>query len=233
MRSKHPSSTLAFAKDRRAVSAIEFAIWAPVMCFLVLGSADIIRYVIATGRLSDVAGTMGQMLSVNTIGTVNYVDLQFYHDSAMITFPQVLADAAQQGKSWSNDINITMTSVTFTATPQGCTTSCTYVPKVAWSSGNNKRPCTEPNKSAPITSAADNSSPSSTTLPADSFGPTSLLVVDVSFTFHPLFMIKPLPGLPALNNITIARSFYTAPRYVTAVGYQTISNDPGTTTVCS
>lgn len=223
-----------FFDDRRAVSAIEFAIWAPFMCFLFLGSMDIIRYIQATGRLTDVAGTMGQMLSVNTTGTVNYVDLQFFHDSAMITYPQVLVDAAQQNKSWSNDMAITITSITFTATPSGCTSSCTYVPRVVWSNGTNKRPCTATNATtAPITSMSDTSSPSATTLPADGFGPTSLLVVDVVYTFRPLFAIRALPGFPALGNINIARSFYTSPRYVQSVVYQTVSGDPGTTTVCS
>ena len=72
-----------------------------------------------------------------------------------------------------------------------------------------------------------------TTLPSDTYGPASLLVVDISFTFRPLFAIRSLPGLAALNNITINRSFYTSPRYVTTVGYTSIGGDPGTTTVCT
>ena len=223
-----------FVNDRRGVSAIEFAIWAPFMCFLFLGSVDIIRYITATGRLTDVAGTMGQMLSVNTTGAVNYVDLQFFHDSAMITFPQVLIDAAQQNIAWSSDIAITMSSIKFTASPSGCTNNCTYVPRVVWSSGTNKRPCTPSNaNTAPITSVSDTSSPSPTTLPADSFGPTSLLVVDIAYTFRPLFAVRSMSIFPALSNINVVRSFYTSPRYVQTVSYQSISGDPGTTTVCS
>ena len=211
-----------FARDRRAVSAIEFSIWAPFMCLLLLGSVDITRYEIATGRLSDVASAIGQMLAVNTSGTVSYVDLQFYHDSAMITFPQVLADAAQQGIAWSADLAVTTTSVKFTATPTGCTTNCTYVPKVIWSNGSNKRSCT-----VTMTSTSDTATPSASTLPADVFGSTTLLVVDIVYTFRPLLstsFIKP---------ITIARSFYTPPRYVTTVAYQAIQGDPGLTSVCT
>lgn len=221
------SSLRRFLRDRRAVSAIEFAIWAPIMILIFLGSIDITRYAMATGRLSDVAGTMGQMLSVNTLGTVNYVDLQFYHDSAMITYPQVLLDAAQQNIAWSNDMAITMTSVTFTPTPSGCSSNCTYVPKVLWSYGTNQRSC-----KVTMTSASDSSQPSAGTLPADVFGPTSLLVVDIVYVFRPLFNVRPLPGFPAFGNIAITRSFYTAPRYVTSVGYQVIGGDPGSTTVC-
>ncbi len=211
----------AFLRDQRAVSAIEFAIWAPVMCLLFLGSVDLTRYAMATGRLSDVADTIGQMLSVNDAGTVTYIDLQFYHDSAMVIYPQVLADAAQQQMAWSNDLQITLSSITFTATPSGCTTNCTYVPKLLWTSGSNKRSCT-----VAMTSASDSALPSSSTLPADTFGPTSLLVVDIAYTYRSF-----LSGA-LFHNMTIKRSYYTTPRYVTTVNYTTVGGDPGTTTVC-
>ena len=209
------------SRETRAVSAIEFAIWAPIMCLLMLGGVDITRYAIATGRVSDVASTMGQMLSVNTSGTVNYIDLQFYHDSAMVIFPQVLVDAQQRGVPWSSDMAVTMSSVTFTATPQGCNSNCTYVPKVVWTTGSNRRSCL-----IPMTAASDTSTPSASTLPTDVFGPTSLLVVDIAFTFRPTLAGR------FLNNISISRSFYVAPRYVASVGYQAIQGDPGGTTVC-
>lgn len=213
-----------FPRDITAVTAIEFSIWAPLMCLIVFGGFDMTRYAIATERITNVASTIGQMLSVNTSGTVNYVDLQFYHDSAMVIYPQVLADAAQQNESWSNDMAITMSSVTFTATPAGCTSSCTYKPKLVWTSGSHPRSCT-----VTMTAASDTSAPSPSTLPTDTFGATSLLVVDVIFTFRPLIA----GSLLSQVNMKIARSFYIAPRYVTSVGYQTISGDPGTTTVCT
>ena len=221
MRSPISPKLRLFLRETGAVSAIEFAIWAPLMCLLLFGGVDITRYVIATGRISDVASTIGQMASVNTSGSVNYVDLQFYHDSAMVIYPQVLTDAKTQNVTWSNDMAITMSSVTFTAAPAGCTSGCTYVPKVVWSAGSNRRSCL-----VPLKSSSDTSAPSATTLPADVFGSTSLLVVDVAYTF------KPMLGTHFINNISILRSFYIAPRYVLAVGYQTISGDNGIATVC-
>ena len=213
-----------FLRETDAISAIEFSIWAPLMCLVMFGGIDITRYVMATGRISDVASTIGQMLSVNTSGTVNYIDLQFYHDSAMVIYPQVLLDAQQQNENWSSDMAITMTSVTFTAKPAGCTSNCTYVPKVVWTSGSNPRSCT-----VPMTAVSDSSAPSPKTLPTDTFGPTSLLVVDVSFTFRPLIASKLLSNV----NLTIARSFYVSPRYVASVNYQKITGDTGIATVCS
>ena len=66
------------------------------------------------------------MVSVNASGSVSSTDLQFFHDSAMVIFPQVLADSYAQHIAWGSDIGITMSSVTFS--PSGNT----YVPKVVW-----------------------------------------------------------------------------------------------------
>lgn len=216
------SSRLAtFAHETAAVSAIEFALWTPFLLILLLGGVDITRYEIATGRLSDAANTIGQMLAVNTSGSVNYVDLQFYHDASLVAFPQVLADAAARGITWSQNIAITMSSVAFVAQPQNCTGNCTYKPKLVWTSGDNKRSC-----ATTMTSASDTSAPGSGTLPADAFGPNTIFVVDIAYNFRPLF------ASAILGNRTILRSYFVSPRYVPAVAFQAVSGDPGTTTVC-
>ena len=214
-------SLRSFRRDTRGLAALEFAIWAPVMSLVLFGGVEITRYTIATKRIENVASTIGQMLTVNSSGTVNYVDLQFYNDSAMVLFPMVLGDAKQQNKSWSNDIDITMSSVTFTASPANCTTTCTYVPKVAWSAGNNRRSCT-----TPPTSASNTAAPSVTTLPADVFGPTSLIVVDVAFVFRPMIAPK------FMNAMTINRSYFVTPRYVPTITYTVATGDNGIATVC-
>jgi Flp pilus assembly protein TadG len=211
-----------FLRNADGVAALELAIWAPIMSLMLLGGVDITRYTIATKRIENVASTIGQMLAVNGTGTVNYVDLQFYTDSTMVLFPQVLSDAAQQNKTWSSDISVTMSSVTFTASPTNCTTSCTYKPKVAWSAGANRRGC-----STTLTSAADTAVPSPTTLPADVFGATSLIVVDIVFTFRPTIAPR------FLNAMTITRSYYVNPRYVPAITYTVASGDTGIATVCA
>lgn len=208
-------------RDERAVSAIEFALGAPIFMVLLLMGVDTARYVLATRQVEDVAATIGQMISVNQSGTVNYVDLQFFHDSAMVIYPQVLADSAQQAVPWSKDINISMSSIIFTATPSSCTSNCTYVPKVLWSGGSIPRSCT-----VMPASVADTSRPSSTTLPADVFGSGSIIVVDVSFAFRPTLAPQ------FMKAMTIARSYYVAPRYVTAINYATVSGDNGIAKSC-
>lgn len=188
---------------------------------LLLGGFDITRYTIAARRVTSISSTIGQLLSVNSSGTVNYTDLQFYHDSAMILFPQLLTDAVQQGNQWSSDIAITMSSVTFSKTSSSCTSSCTYTPKVIWTSGTNPRSCT-----VALTSVSDTAAPTSKTLPQDVFGATSLLVVDVTYTFRPMVAQR------YIGNLSIVRSYYVSPRYVATVNYTVSSGDTGIATVC-
>ena len=210
-----------FLRNRAGISAIEFAVAAPVLILLLVFGFDIARFVISTEKVVNVASTVGQMISQNTTGTVNYVDVQFYRDSAMVIFPQILADAKQQNIAWYNDISITMSSINFVASPSGCTTSCTYKPEVVWSGGSNPRSCT-----APITSSSDTAAPSPTTLPVDVYGPGTLIVVDVTFTF------KPTIAPSFMKNINISRSYYLAPRFVPMVKYAVISGDNGIAAEC-
>jgi hypothetical protein len=217
-----------FRRDYSGMAATEMAFVAPIMIVLALAGVDTTRYVIATEQVDKVANTIGQMLSetqptslLTTTGAVTYVDLQFFHDSAMVIFPDVLSDAATQGVPWSKDIEISMSSIQFTPSPANCTTNCAYTAQAVWTGGDNPRPC-----NFSFTQIADASVPTLDALPQDVFGPGSIIVVDVEYTYHPWFAsyfgVAP----------TIARSIYLAPRYVSLINYQTISGDNGIAAMC-
>jgi hypothetical protein len=208
-------------RDRAGMAGSEMATIAPVMILLALGGTDLTRYVIATEQISKAASTIGQMLTENTSGSVNYVDLQFYHDSVMVIFPGVLSDAAQQGSSWTNDISISMASVKFTASGGSCGSSCTYTPKVVWTGGSNPRPC-----NTVFTPVADAATPSPTSLPQDLYGPGSIVVIDITYNYHPWF------GSYLGASIPVARSAFLAPRYVSLITYQAIAGDNGIAVSC-
>ena len=71
---------------------------------------------------------------------------------------------------------------------------------------------------------ADSARPSPTTLPTDTYGPGSVIVVDIDYTYLPLVANRFLSG------IQIKRSFYIQPRYVSVVTYQ--PDDGGMATSC-
>ncbi len=204
------------ARSRTGIAAVEFAMILPLMIALMLGSVEIARYIVFSRKVELVANTAVEMLTQNGTGTVNYTDLHFAQDSTMVIFPQILQDAANKGVTWSNDISISMASVQFSPQPATCTNSCTYVAKVVWNSGPNPRPC-----GTNLAAVADTSTPTPTTLPTDLYGPGSVLVVDITFTYTPLFTQK------LFGTIKLSRSAFVAPRYVPLVKYQVTSGDDG------
>jgi Flp pilus assembly protein TadG len=221
LRRRLPCSATEFWHARQALAAVEFSLILPFLILLMLGSVEVARLIIFSRNVAQVAATMEGMLNQNGTGNVNYIDLHFANDSAMVIFPQILQDAAQKNISWGNDISISMASVLFTPNPPTCTSNCTYTANVVWNSGSNKRAC-----GVPLTPVADSAGPSNTTLPIDVFGPGSRIVVDVAFNYTPLF------GLGIFGAIPIKHSAYLAPRYVPLIKYTVTSGDDGIGTEC-
>ena len=225
-----------FWRARQAISAVEFSLVLPLLVTLMLGSVETARLITFARRVTQVSNTMVEMLAqnqannpnetVNMPSSVTYIDLHFAIDSTMVIFPEILKDAAQKGISWKNDISISMASVYFKPNPSTCTSNCTYTANVVWNSGPNKRTC-----GVPLTAASDTSAPSKTTLPADTFGPGSLIVVDIVFNYTPIF------GSGLFGTITIPRSAYLAPRNALPaatpyIRYDPISGDDGIGAEC-
>jgi hypothetical protein len=203
----------AFRANTSAIAAVEFAMIVPLLLLLTVVAFDIGRFVLATERVEQVANSVAEMLaqtqpSATAVnpgdGTVSDNDLHYFNDSAMFTFPDALASANSLGEPWSKLLVVNMASIKFVASPSGCTTACTFTPKVVWSTG--WRTCT-----GTIVAAADSAAASPTTLPTDIYGPNSQIVVDVSYTFTPTFASAYLPSIP------IERSAYMPPRNVPLV----------------
>ncbi len=66
---------------------------------------------------------------------------------------------------------------------------------------------------APVPAASDKAEPSLTTLPPDVFTSGSLIVIDLAYTFTPVF------GSAFFPSVTLRRSAYVQPRYLTSVSY--------------
>jgi hypothetical protein len=214
-----------FLRQREAVSTVEFAFLVPVMLLLLLMGFDTGRYILATERIQEVANSVAEMLSQTDVaaspvvpmksgdGVVQDSDLHYYSDSAMATYPDVLAVANNTGTYWWQLLNVQMTSVKFNAAPAGCTSSCTYKPTVMWTTG--ARGC-----GITLTAVTDASLYSPSTLPTDVFGPGSIIVVDVSYTFTPTLGAAYMPSIP------VERSAFMPPRNVPYVESQATSKAP-------
>ena len=228
MARRPPSLAQRFRDDRRGLSAVEFALVLPLLLVLMLGGIQTVAYVNATRKVELVAQSISQMISQavppqgSTIASVNATDLHFSYDATLVLFPYLLKDGPRQGLQWWQDITINYTSVAFTQKGTGCTDnadlSACYTANVVWTStgtyGGNKRPCATPLQPADNTAA-----PSPGTLPRSVYGPGSLIVIDVVFTFTPTFGAKFFP------TSRVARSVYVQPRYATLVTYDTTNSD--------
>lgn len=211
----------AFLEATQGFAAVEFGLALPVLGLMLLGFVELDRYAWAARQLEKTAASIAQMVSQTTT-VLRPVDVKFARDSAMVLFPQALQDSARFGRVWSDDISVTMSSVGFRNLTPGCTgAACSYEAKVAWTSGPAKRPC-----NAPLAAAPNAAAPTPATLPADAFGPESLIVVDLVYTYKPLFASKLFGGF------TLKRSSYLQPRYLSAVPYAVPGGD-SFVTICS
>jgi Flp pilus assembly protein TadG len=195
-----------FAHDRRGIAIVEFAIIVPVLILLSAVTFDLVRYVIFMRKIELAASTMADLVARNDTGTITQADILSISRAQLVIFPEAMALARDSNVSVWTLLKWSLSGVQFRTTA-GCTSGCTYVPTVSWTSGQ-KRPC-----NVPLAAAANTANPSATTLPSDTFGPGFLVVADVVFSY------KPLIAQSVVGSIDIAKSFYFAPRYVSAIAF--------------
>jgi hypothetical protein len=202
-----------FARDARGVAAVEFIMVATVLIMLCFGGFDFGRFVVSAQRVEAVSYNLSQMLSQTPVssaavdngdGVVSDATIAWYENSAMVIFPEALADSFAQQTPWTTILSVNMTSLKFVPNSTTCGSSCTYTPKVVWTTGN--RPC-----NTTFIKVADANPASPTTLPTDIYGPSPEIVVDVTYTF------KPTVGATWLPTMTMSRTTYMAPRNVAVV----------------
>ncbi|MCJ2044806.1 pilus assembly protein [Methylobacterium sp. J-078] len=195
-----------FGRDRRGLAIVEFAVIAPVMILLSCVSVDLVRYIFFLRKVELAASTMADLVARNDTGKITQADILSISKTQLVIFPEAMKAARDGGTSVWSLLRWSLSGVQFRTLPT-CTSQCTYIPTVSWTSGQ-KRPCLVPLQAAPNTAT-----PSPTTLPSDTFGPGFLVVADIVYTY------KPLIAQSVVGSIDIAKSFYFAPRYVSAIAF--------------
>lgn len=217
-----------WSSDRKGMAAVEFAIVMPVLFAIMLGGTQLVAYTNASRRVDLIVRSISEMISQavppnnSSTATVNATDLHFAYDSAMVLFPYVLDDAKRQSKQWWQNIIINFASIKFTTTSSSCQGAADQSPcttaSVVWTStgvnATNFRPCL-----IPQLPADDSNAPSPNTLPRSVYGSSSIIVVDVVYTFRPTF------GANFVPPIRLARTAYIQPRYASLINYDTTNND--------
>lgn len=208
------SALRAFARDTRAVGAVEFAISLPFVVFLMVGGYETANYVRASLRVETAANAIAEMLSqakadpnaqASGDGLVTQSQLHFFRNSMIYTLPDAQTEATQTGQDWTQLAAVSYWSVKFKPNAANCGANCVYTPVVVWSYNHG------PACDAQIQSVADDATVTPTTLPQSVYGPGSLMVVQVTYKYYPTF------GANIFGPSTITRTALMAPRNVPLV----------------
>ncbi|HMK89306.1 MAG TPA: TadE/TadG family type IV pilus assembly protein [Methylocystis sp.] len=250
-----------FLRDRRATALVEFAWLFPIMMLALFGAYNVSRAANATRELSELSDDIAQMLaetqqsgspyctatSPTTCGALFDYTLKYAYDSAMVEFPEILANSNGVASSTiktpasGGALTVSMTGVVFAynSANAGCTApalhAC-YTGYVVWTAGAATRPCGQtygsgyPNSSPPVTTQLPDALFTPVTNPPGAASATSpplfAVVVDVAYTWKPTLFTGPWFSL--IPSITIARSSYLNPRYVSQLTYYSQGNGYGT-----
>ena len=190
---------------RGALAGIEFAIILPVMLATLAGLVDLSMAITAARRLTVAAADVALVASTMAAPSSNLNTLSGQQAWQATTVPFAIFPA-WRNQGGSGGFSITLSAVEFTPVPAGCAGQCAgYAAATRWSVANPLgqvalRPC------GALAAAPDGSPSSMGTLPAGVFGPTSVLVGDVSAVFVPMFT-----GV-FVGPVTMLRSAYIPPR---------------------
>nr|WP_019903245.1 TadE/TadG family type IV pilus assembly protein [Methylobacterium sp. 77] len=195
-----------FSRDQRGLAITEFALIMPVMTLLAFGAFDLIRYIDFVSKVELAASTLAELVSRNDTGKISQTDIATMSKAQLVIFPEAMKVARDQNVAVWSLLKWSLTGIQFKA-PAGCTSNCTYSAYVAWTSGQG-RPC-----ATPMNSAANTAAPTARTLPSDTFGPGFLIVADVVFSYTPIM------AQSVIGTVSIAKSFYISPRYVSSIAF--------------
>jgi Flp pilus assembly protein TadG len=215
-------------RARRGVISLEFALLAPVMITLLLGTYDVANAIIVTNRLTAAAQQVVEVATATAdqAATLNQLtDYQAYQATTVpfAILPTLATQVPANLPSGTNNVaagfSMTLSSVQFVGAPTGCQTTCTsYKAYTRWSMSNHLgtkvlRPCGQ------LTSVPNTTSPALTTMPAGAFGATSVLVADISYEYVPAFS-----GF-FIGPFTINRTAYLSPRIGTNTSFASSTSD--------
>jgi Flp pilus assembly protein TadG len=204
-----------FIKSDNGVAAVEMALVLPFLVLLFLGTVEISRFFLISKRVSNVSASIAQMLS--TSSAVRPKEQLYFLASSIYSIPTIEPDTLSAGGSVWGSHNVSMASVEFVPVDKNCQTSnCNFDAMVRFTYSvdpDQMRPCGK------ATKVADGIVLTSNTLPASLYGPGSVIVADVSYAYKPLF------GSRFFGDITLFKSSFMAPRYMTVVPFG--PNAPG------
>jgi Flp pilus assembly protein TadG len=201
--------TMRRLKSRNGVAALEFALLAPIMVATAGGLYDLTTAFIAWKRVAMAAQAIDEMATsmaatATATNQLNVSQAAVASSAVYAYLPNILSAAAPA-------FGVTLSSIAMVPTVAGCTIGCSYTAHVAWSGvfqgSASKRPCDARAGVSALSFVPDGSNPTANTLPTDiQSAAAPLLVVDVNYTFRPVFFMY------LTSSIQMTQSAYLSPR---------------------
>jgi Flp pilus assembly protein TadG len=219
-----------FRRSRSGLAAVEFALIVPILVMMCAGLYDLTTAFLASQRLNMAALSIAQIATYQAANTSQ-------PNQNILTLPQITAATSavyvylpDTMQASSSAFGVVLTSVVVTKKTASCTSACVYVSNVAWT--GRYQGGAGPGRSCGTNAmawVANTTPPSASTLPTSLQQPQPILVVDVYYTFRPIFY-QFLTG-----DFVMMRSAHFSPRTGTTANwvqyYPTGSSDP--TVECS
>ena len=201
---------------REAAAGLEFALVAPVMVTMLVCAFDLVQMLTVWRRMSAAATAMVE--TATSVSVQPNSTNSITGDQVEIANTIVFAYLPEWKSITPTLYGMSLSSVTFSPDPVGCTSSCNYVASTSWSASSSaahggtaqRRPCGR----GVIQSVSTYAKPSLTTLPSAmfvpyggaSYLPPSVVVADVTYQFKPMLLGA------VVGAFTIQASAYLPPR---------------------
>jgi hypothetical protein len=196
-------------RAENGVAAIEFALVLPLLVVMFMGTVELSRYYLIFKRVSNTAASMVQILSTSEKMRPE-TELNFIA-SSLYVIPTIESDTKAAGGGMWGAHNVSIASVEFVSKVKGCThANCKFDALVRYTYSVDpelKRPCGTLRQESNASRLDRNS------LPSSIYGAGGTLVVDISYSFKPLF------GSRFFKERTMFVSSFMAPRYLPVVPF--------------
>ncbi|GGH26355.1 hypothetical protein GCM10007036_34080 [Alsobacter metallidurans] len=177
-------------------AAVEFALILPVVLTLLLGAADLIRYMNTDRHVQNAARAAAQIVAggVNSQGNIGqWLLVHGAANSARLMIPEIVSDAP--GPWWTR-LAWDGALVRFTPTVANCTQNCAYTARTrfAWGRYGCGDPIISPTQGAGAT----------VSIPPGLVGPADLVVIRYAYAYKPRFAAALLPAINISHQATMS-----------------------------
>lgn len=190
----------AFRASTHALAGLEFALIAPLLVTLFLGTVEISRYLAVLKRVQNAASDIALALSASD-ETISGATLWRHYNMLPILIPDVISDLRLSGeKDWSQQARMNVTFVVHRdINNKRCGSRCRSKLYVLWSYGRDRRDCGE------WTAKSRRVKEGLPTLFRDEG--QNFIAVEIRYYYQPLFL-RFMRGRIVLDEI-----FFAPPRY--------------------